>query len=96
MSQEEVAKDPSCPEHLKRILAAMPWRGGPNFVQIRPQDFRGRAIPVLGQAWHVDVNTPLDNGRMNWAKDLEEFRSMVVSFGDVVETEFAVGPNRCS
>lgn len=92
MSRDDVIAHPRCPAHLRRVLEAMPFGDRPNYVQVRPQDFRRGWPHVLGRAWHCDVNTPLANGRMNLAAHLDEFRSMVVSFGDVVETEFAKGP----
>lgn len=92
MSFEQIITHPSCPKHLERVLLDMPWDGRPNYVQVRPQDFRTRDPEVLGRGWHVDINTALANGRMHWARDLDEFRSMVVSFGDVAETEFLEGP----
>lgn len=92
MSREAIVASGKCPAHLKTVLDALPWTGRPNFVQVRPQDFRKRVPHVLGDGWHVDLNTSLANGRMHLAKSLDEYRSMVVSFGDVAETEFIKGP----
>lgn len=92
MSAADIIRDPGCPAHLKRVLNALPLGERPSVVQVRPQDFRRGVVPILGTGWHVDVNTRLANGRMHLAKDLLEFTSTVVSFGDVAETEFAVGP----
>lgn len=92
MSREQILDDPTCPMHLKLVLNSMPWIGRPSFVQVRPQDFRGANPHILGTGWHVDVNTALTNGRMHLAKSLDEFRSMVVSFGDVCETQFIGSP----
>lgn len=94
LSREEIFADPKCPEHLKRVLNDLEWRGRPSVVQVRPQDFRRERPHVLGLGWHVDVNTRLVNGRMHLAKNLDEFTSQVVSFGDVVETEFVKQPFR--
>lgn len=96
MSHEEIKAHPKCPASLKKILDQFLWTGRPNYCQVRGQDFRverdWRTMGLLGNAWHVDVNTPLDNGRMHWCSSLSEFRSMVCSWGDVVDTEFARGP----
>jgi hypothetical protein len=92
MSVDEILRSGRCPAHLSRVLQAMPFSGRPNYVQVRPQDFRKGAPYILGDGWHVDVNTALVNGRMHVARDLSEFTSMVVSFGDVVETEFVEHP----
>jgi hypothetical protein len=92
MSYQDVLESGKCPPWLRRVLLALPWTNRPNFVQVRPQDFRGATPHVLGGGWHVDVNTGLANGVMHWAKSLDEFRSMVVSFGDVAETEFIRKP----
>jgi hypothetical protein len=91
MSADEIVASGRCPSHLRRVLEAMEWTGRPNFVQVRPQDFRAARPYVLGDGWHVDLNTQV-KGRMHLAKSLDEFRSMVVSFGDVVETEFVARP----
>lgn len=92
MSVEAIVASDRCPKHLSRVLLDMEWTGRPNFVQVRPQDFRAARPYVLGDGWHVDLNTQLSSGRMHLAKSLDEFRSMVVSFGDVVETEFIARP----
>ena len=92
MSTEQIYYSPRCPRHLRTLLLSMPWTDRPNFVQVRPQDFRKQPAFALGQAWHVDVNTNLANGQVHLAKNLDEFRSMVVSFGDVAETEFVRDP----
>lgn len=92
MSREEIYRSGKCPAHLKRVLDELEWSNRPNFVQVRPQDFRTGMPHVLGDGWHVDVQTALANGRMHVAKSLDEYRSMVVSFGNVAETEFIKGP----
>lgn len=96
MSHEQITAHPKCPESLKRILHSFDWCGRPNYCQVRVQDFRVKRnyhdLYLLGLDWHVDINTPLYNGRRHVCSRLSEFRSMVCSWGDVVETEFARGP----
>lgn len=92
MAYEDIIKHSKCPQHLKEVLNQFHWIGRPNYVQVRIQDYRKAPAHTLGTGWHVDVNTPLVNGREHWAKNLDEFRSMVASFGNVLETEFAKGP----
>lgn len=92
MSFENILKSGRCPKHLKRVIEEMELGERPNVIQVRPQDFRERAPYILGDGWHVDVNTNLANGREHRAKSLDEFSSRVVSFGDVAETEFIAGP----
>lgn len=93
LSLDQILDDGNCPAHLKRVLLAFPWSSRPNYIQVRPQDWRKGRPEVLGGGWHVDINTNLSGGHPpKVAKSLDEFRSMVVSFGDVVETEFIRGP----
>ncbi len=92
LSLEQILNSGRCPAHLRRVLLDFNWVGRPNFIQVRIQDYRKAEGFTLGGAWHVDANTVLANGRMHLAKSLSEFRSMTASFGDVRETEFAVGP----
>lgn len=92
MSLENILKSDQCPEHLKTILMAHPWGSRPNVIQVRPQDWRTKVPRVSGKDFHLDMNTFLRNGRNHVAKNLFEFRLFVVSFGDVVETEFLRGP----
>lgn len=92
MSREAILASPRCPAHLARILLELPFGGRPSVVQVRPQDFRGKTPHILGTGWHVDLNTALSNGRMHNAKCIDEFTSMVVSFGDVADTQFLKGP----
>lgn len=92
MSHEDIIKNKDCPKFLKRILEGFPWSGRPNFVQVRPQDFRAGKPYVLGDGWHCDISTNLANGRVHSPKNLDEFRMLTVSFGDVAETEIIKGP----
>lgn len=92
MSYEDIIKHPKCPQHLKEVLNQFHWIGRPNYVQVRIQDYRKEKGFTLGHGWHVDLNTPLANGRENRAKNLDEFRSMTASFGNVLETQFVKGP----
>lgn len=92
MSLEGILESGRCPDHLRRVLLELEWGNRPTVVQVRPQDFRFGHPHILGTGWHVDVNTVLMNGTEHKAKSLDEFYSMVVSFGDVAETEFIKGP----
>lgn len=94
LALDQIIGDQRCPAHLKGVLLALPWSSRANYIQVRPQDWRqGAPGSVLGGGWHVDINTNLAGGHPpKIAKNLDEFRSMVVSFGDVVETEFIRGP----
>lgn len=92
MSSDEIYKSSKCPNFLKKILLSFPWSLRPNCVQVRPQDFRTRVPNVLGNGWHCDINTTLANGKIHSPKDLDEFRMLTVSFGDVAETEVIKKP----
>jgi hypothetical protein len=89
MSLVEILDSGKCPSHLGNRLRLMPWTGRPNFIQVRIQDM---TQTPRGSYFHVDVNTILANGIHHCAKSFNEFRSMTVSFGDVVEAEFIKEP----
>ena len=91
MSTGEVIAS-GCPTFLRNILLQMPWKDRPNVLQIRPQDFRTGQPPLLGDFWHIDNNVRLRDGKTRVAPNLDDFRLLVVSFGNVVETDFLVGP----
>lgn len=87
MSRDEIVKS-GCPSYLKRILDDFTWADRPNVIQVRPQDFRTQKPMLLGDGWHIDVNVRLKDGKVRTTDSMNDFRLLVVSFGDVVQTEF--------
>ncbi len=92
LSKEEVLAHPKCTPALARIINEFPWTGRHSVVQVRPQDFRVSAPEVLGGHWHLDNMVMLNDGRKRIASSADEFKLMVISFGEVVETEFIRTP----
>lgn len=92
MSLDDILYHKDCSDFLKNILYGFPWKNRAQVIQVRPQDFRTGKPHVLGDGWHCDINTTLANGRIHSPKDLDEFRMMTVSFGDVAETELIKDP----
>lgn len=92
MSRDEIIQSGQCPDSLKRALDEMPWTGRHNVIQVRPQDWRTQHPVVLGAGWHVDVNARLNDGTVRVAKSPTDFHLMVVSFGEVAETDFIATP----
>lgn len=91
MSRDEIVNS-GCPAFLKDTLDEFPWNDRPNVIQVRPQDFRLGKPSLLGDHWHVDVNVRLKDGTVRAAQDMLDFRLLVVSFGNIVETEFIKTP----
>lgn len=93
MTLEATLKHPHCTEALKKALLAFPWSGAPTVIQVRPQDFRKRRPDVLGDGWHVDTGV-IENidGVKRCPPQLDDYRLMSVSFGNVAETEFVATP----
>lgn len=91
-STDEVKAHAGTPEFLKRLIDSYPWADRPNVLQIRPQDFRNGKPELLGDHWHVDVNVRLKDGKVREAKDIDDWRLLVCSWGNIVETEFIKTP----
>lgn len=88
MSKEEISNHPTCTPALRRIIGDFPWISRKTVLQVRPQDFRKAKPELLGDHWHVDVNVRLKDEKVRVAKSMDDFRLLVVSFGDVCGTEF--------
>lgn len=88
ISREGILNDKRCPEHLKKVLAEMPWKDRRSCVQVKPQDWRWGRPDVLGCHWHVDVNVQLHDGKNRTADHWNDWRLFLVSFGGVAGTDF--------
>lgn len=92
MSVEEIRATGKCPDEIMRVIDDFPWSDRANVLQVRPQDFRTKAHPVLGRGWHIDNNVRLNDGNVRTAKDMFDWRLLTAAFGNVVETEFVAVP----
>jgi hypothetical protein len=93
MTLEATLAHPQCTAALRARLLAMPWSGAPTVLQVRPQDWRHGPLKVLGDGWHVDTGVvECIDGVRRCPPDLDDYRLLSVSFGDVTETEFVATP----
>jgi hypothetical protein len=92
MSREEVLSNKNTPDFLKNTILEFPWSERPSVLQIRPQNFQKKKPPLLGDHWHIDVNVRLKDGITRVASSISDWRLLVCSWGDVVQTEFMATP----
>jgi hypothetical protein len=95
MSYDQV-KAAGAPQFLINLLNQFPFDGRKNILQIRPQDFRNKNIPIDGRHWHTDYNVRLldaaGNQKKVYANGHNDFHLMVISWGAGCSTEFIKTP----